>query len=168
MKCEHCKQNQATCFYQINTNGTVRSYSLCADCAAKLQLEGFDATSPFGTFETEVNNLFSGLFASPTKSTPKVDKSCPGCGARWRELATEGKVFCSQCYNTFREELEPTIRSLHGNTAHTGHAPLQTREMREKDARLAALKQEMSVAIAEENFEKAAILRDEIRALEKE
>lgn len=166
MKCEHCKQNEATCFYQIQANGTSRSYALCAECAAKLQPTGFDFSSPFG--EGDIGNLFQGFFGSPLKVAPKNDKVCPGCGAGWRELASTGKASCPLCYTAFREELEPTLRSLHGNTTHTGHAPARARATRERDSRLKALRQEMSAAIAEENFERAATLRDEIRALEKE
>ena len=162
MKCEHCKQKEATCFYQINTGGTLHSYSLCEDCAAKMQFEGLGFSSPF----EDMSHLFGGLFGA-VKPTQKADKTCPACGARWRDIAAKGKVFCAKCYEAFGEELAPTLRSLHGGATHTGRAPARERAMREKDTRLASLRAELTKAIAEENFELAATLRDEIRALEK-
>lgn len=169
MKCEHCKQNEATCFYEINTNGNLRSYSLCADCAAKMNFDGIEPTNPFEGFGADINQLFGTLFGVPTaKVTPKSTKTCPTCGATWREITTCGKVLCADCYNTFREEIEPTLRSLHGAATHAGRAPLKQRASREKDVKLSELRAALSKAIGEENFEEAATLRDRIRALEKE
>lgn len=168
MKCEHCKQHEATCFYQINTNGSLRSYSLCTDCAAKLNLGGIEPKNPFEGFGADMSQLFSTLFGSPEKATPKSEKACPTCGTTWREIASCGKVLCTDCYTAFRKEIEPTLRSLHGAAIHTGRAPAKQRAVREKDTRLAELRAALSKAIGEENFEEAATLRDRIRALEKE
>ena len=168
MKCEHCTQQEATCFYQINTNGSVSSYALCGSCAAKMGLSSHTQQYPFGGFAQDIGHLFDGFFTVPAKPTQKSTKACPDCGATWREIAASGKVFCAGCYNAFREELEPTLRSLHANAIHTGRAPVKQRTHREKNEKLAALREELKLAIQEENFEKAAILRDEIRTLEKE
>ncbi|MBR7182325.1 MAG: UvrB/UvrC motif-containing protein, partial [Clostridia bacterium] len=110
------------------------------------------------------SNLFQSLFEAPKK--PASGKACPSCKTTWRELASRGRPGCPQCYLTCGEELEPTLRSMHGNTTHTGRAPAKASEKRERESRLAALRREMSEAIASENFERAATLRDEIRALE--
>ena len=37
MLCEKCKKRTATVFYNENINGKTRSYSLCAECAAKMR-----------------------------------------------------------------------------------------------------------------------------------
>jgi protein arginine kinase activator len=79
---------------------------------------------------------------------------------------TDGKTGCPECYTTFGEELGATIRSIHGNVKHAGRAPARLRKDREKQDRLAALRKQMQEAITSENFEQAAKLRDEIRALE--
>ena len=82
------------------------------------------------------------------------------------EIAAEGKVFCPQCYADFREELSRTIRSIHGNVTHTGEMPAKLSAVQEKENKKASLKKALEAAIAAENFEEAATLRDEIRALE--
>ena len=163
MKCERCQQNEATCFYEINTNGNLHALALCASCAKQ---EGVQSELLFPGFEGGFSNLLQGLFASPVKSV--TGKVCPACKSSWRELAKRGRPICPQCYKTFREELEPSLRSLHGSTAHTGRAPAKASAQREREGRLAALRREMSEAIASENFERAAVLRDEIRALEQQ
>lgn len=161
MKCERCQQNEASCFYEINTNGSVHTLALCSACAKQSGVEG---EVFFPAFDGGFGNLFQSLFEGPKK--PASGKACPSCKTTWRELASRGRPGCPQCYLTFGEELEPTLRSMHGNTTHTGRAPAKASEKRERESRLAALRREMSEAIASENFERAATLRDEIRALE--
>lgn len=160
MKCEHCNQNEATFFYEETINGQKRALRLCAECAAKMQgeLGAFPSPSLSG------HDLLSGLFG--LSASPKSKKSCPQCGASWQALREHGKAFCPQCYLTFREELQPTLRQLHGNVTHQGRAPAERRAENEKKNRLSALRAALGDAIKAENFEEAARLRDEIRALD--
>ena len=173
MKCESCKQNEATFFYEETINGQSRSMRLCAECAAKMKageklfseqsdVFGFPSLTPFH------NNFLDDLFgiAAPTAST--TAKSCPECGATWNDLLKASKAFCPACYTAFLEELRPTLRSLHGNVTHVGRAPAGRRAQKERRDRLASLKAELAQAIKAEKFEDAARLRDEIRGLEKE
>lgn len=174
MKCEKCKKNEATFFYEETVNGKTRSYRLCADCAKALQQSGeiptagFD-TAPYPFFEdiSPFPDLLGGLFGLPAAAPrQKNRKTCPACGATWEDLAANGKVSCPKCYETFADELQGTLRSLHGNVTHTGRAPAARRAKQEKADKLAELKAELKAAVEAENFEKAASLRDEIRGME--
>ena len=164
MKCENCKTNEATFFYEQNINGESKSVCLCASCAAgyKGMPKLFGEGMPFHT------NLLDGLFSFSGEPRQESGKTCPGCSATWRELQKSGKAICPRCYETFGEELKPTLRQLHGNVTHVGRAPAGRRAQKEKRDRLAELKNQLSEAIREEKFEEAATLRDEIRRLEKE
>lgn len=164
MKCEKCNEREASVFLEQTINGESRSLHLCHDCAKIVQKEGFFETPfPFGA------DLFGGLFglSAPTR-TSSSSKTCPDCGATFALIRREGKVCCPRCYDTFAEELSPTIHSLHGKVTHTGRAPAGLRVAREKQTRLSTLQNELKNAIAAEEYEKAATLRDEIRAIEKE
>lgn len=163
MKCEKCNEREATVLYQQSVNGETTTAHLCAECAAKAQSEiGFSAHFPFG------GDLFGNLFgiSAPVKSP--ASKKCEGCGATFADIRREGKVCCAKCYDTFAAELEPTIRSLYGNTVHVGRAPAERKAARDKQNRMAQLKKDLRAAIEAEKFEDAARLRDEIKALEKE
>ena len=166
MKCEHCKKNEATCFYQFTNNGATGSLALCEACAAALQ-HGSAVPNPFSGFGADMSHLFDSLFGAPASKAPQNTKSCPTCGAVWRDISKSGRAFCADCYTTFGDELSPTLRSMHGAATHTGRAPAARRAVREKDEKLTRLRAELKEAITAENFEKAAELRDEIRALEK-
>lgn len=169
MLCEICKKKEATVFYEETINGTKRSYSLCADCATELEKQGEIslghsgfALPGFGGFH---DALFGGLFGISDGQSQRK-KACPKCGATMNDLQANGKVGCPECYSVFDEVLNGTIRSIHGNVKHVGRAPARFRQNRKKADRLDVLKQQLKDAVANENFELAATLRDEIRTLE--
>lgn len=170
MKCEKCNERDATFFYEENINGQKRAYHLCAHCAGEAGLFGSHThptgDEPFPTlFSTGCGDFLDDILGiAPTKATPT--KACEGCGTLWREIAKSGKVGCPLCYSAFGKELEASIRAMHGNATHIGRAPAARAAAREKETRLAQLKQALRAAIDSENFEEAARLRDEIRALD--
>lgn len=175
MLCEKCKKNNATVFYEESINGKTRSYSLCADCAKELEkngeislqhtpADGFFGTLGFGNIN---DSLFSSLFGLP-ENTRTSQKTCPLCHATFDDFRRHGKAGCPLCYNTFADELRGTVRSIHGSVKHIGRAPAKFKKRSENRTRLSELKQKLKNAIADENFEAAAELRDQIRALESE
>ncbi len=175
MLCEKCKKKEATVFYEETINGSSRSYSLCADCAGEMEKsgeltlhKGFFGSSPVGSL---TDGLFGGLFAIPD-TTRTSRKLCPLCHASLESLKRSGRVGCPQCYDTFADELRGSIRAIHGAVKHIGKSPKKREEAQapevETNTQLDNLKAELKAAISEENFEKAAELRDRIRAIEKE
>ena len=174
MLCEKCKKRTATVFYNENINGKTKSYSLCAECAAKMREAGElqDVTSMIGSFADPFSELhdqfFSGFFGMPALHSAAPEKRCPGCGSTYADIAESGKVGCPQCYETFGDELSHLIGSVHGTTTHTGCVPSRHRAKKERADRLRALKKDLEAAISAEDYERAAKLRDEIRSLEKE
>jgi protein arginine kinase activator len=169
--CEKCKKRTATVFYNENLNGKVRSYSLCGECAAKLHEKGDigDITSMLGSFADPFcdlhENLFGGFFGMGTQPS-MGGKKCPDCSSTFARIRGSGRVGCPTCYRVFAEELAPTLHTVHGATTHTGAVPARHRARRAKAEKLKQLKRQMQEAIAKENFEAAASLRDEIKQLE--
>lgn len=165
MLCENCKKKEATVFYEEIINGQKRSASLCSDCATEAEKTGSFGGASLSTFGGFHDSLFGGLFGL-AEAQPQPKKSCPACGATMSTLRNQGKVGCPACYATFRDELHGTIRSIHGNVKHVGRSPSRFRGERDKTDRLSLLKNQLKEAIIKEDFERAASLRDEIRALE--
>ena len=164
MKCEKCNAREATVLFKQTINGNTTTLHLCGECAAELQQGDLFAGSafPFG------GNLFGGLFGTKHADSTLTRKICPQCGAAWSEIRRDGKPHCPACYKTFESELEPTLRSLYGTAAHTGRAPAACKAARDRQNRSADLKRRLREAIDAEQYEEAARLRDEIKALEKE
>lgn len=173
MLCEKCSKNEATVFYREIVNGKEKKYSLCSDCAAKLEKEGkisFGADMPFGNFFNDydpMGSLFGSLFAPSFSLQPKSaeQKKCPLCGSTFEELVENGKVGCPKCYEAFADELEPTVRSIHGKTKHTGRAPGKLKAKIDRMKQISSLESEMKDAIKAQNFERAAEIRDQLKEL---
>ena len=71
----------------------------------------------------------------------------------------------------FGDELFPLIRRIHGNTTHCGKNSDRTVQKAEKheptkEEKIAQLKNELDAAVKEQNFERAAELRDTIKGME--
>jgi protein arginine kinase activator len=73
---------------------------------------------------------------------------------------------CSHDYQEFRDELLPLLESIHGEKQHTGKVPRRFPENRQIQMELARLRRELGDAVAREQYESAAQLRDDIRRLE--
>ena len=86
----------------------------------------------------------------------------------FEDIAQSGKVGCAKCYQTFKSLLAPSLKRIHGNTQHTGKVPSSAGEMVKKQNEIKRLKEELNQMIAQQNFEEAAKLRDQIRAMESE
>lgn len=159
MLCRNCGKRQATTHIKQIINGEVQEYHLCSECAAKLGVTSFN---PF-----EMSDLWGSLFSAPSQTAAETQR-CGFCGSLFSEIAKKGRLGCPQCYSVFREQLLPSLRKMHGKTNHVGKVPGNADETAKQAFRLKELKDKLKKAIAGEQFEEAAQLRDEIRSIEKE
>ena len=168
--CQKCQAKPAVFSYEQTINGKKSECALCADCAAewkrshKLNEEAFFQMSEFSPF-SGLDSLFGSLF-TPAVAVQQAGKKCPLCGATFADLKRSGKVGCAECYETFASELAPTVRSIHGTQKHTGRSPESLASETQKKKKLEALQKAMKAAVEAQEYEEAARLRDEIRALE--
>ncbi|MDD4716121.1 MAG: UvrB/UvrC motif-containing protein [Oscillospiraceae bacterium] len=164
MKCQSCGKNEALFHYSGTVNGQRIERHLCAGCAAKLGYEGiFFGGNGNHSFDALYSGLMSGL---PDQGI--METTCPQCKTTWREILQNGKVGCANCYSVFEELLGPYIHKIHGDATHKGHAPQNIDQHLQMEEKLLHLRAGLEVAVKEQNYEQAAVLRDEIRALEGE
>lgn len=113
------------------------------------------------------NNLdISNDIKSTQENDKKVDVVCSVCNTSFEEYKKEGKLGCGKCYQAFEKELKPIIESIYGFSEHIGKYPKN--QFKDVDAikTIEKLKEQLNIAIQEEEYEKAAELRDEILKLE--
>ncbi len=165
MMCQNCNKKQATTFIKKNINGVITETALCSDCARKL-----NATQMPFSFGDFFSGFLSDFDPSPI-GMPDV-KTCPLCGSTFADIAESGKVGCPKCYEVFEENLMPTVRRIHPGTVHKGKKPgsasIKIDSGESETDRIEALKNELNRCIEEQNFERAAELRDEINEMTKE
>ena len=164
MKCENCGKNEVNFVFHSNINGKVEEKHLCQECAGKLgyakrlqeSYAGMNSLfrrsfapmfSPMGLLSGGYADPFEGLFGGSLLSDGFFNDffTFPGLESGEANTATEEKT-----------ERQDTL----------GSAEERKQLCRERE--LNALRAEMQQAIASENFERAAQLRDQIRAKEKE
>ena len=91
---------------------------------------------------------------------------CPQCQMTWMEFRRSGRLGCSQCYETFHRELQPVISQIQGSIEHVGKAPIQDKGDLAQKRKLEDLRNKMQKYVDQQDFEKAAEVRDQIRELE--
>jgi len=186
MKCENCGKNEVTFVYRSNVNGHVEEKHLCSDCAEKLgytqrlgaqsqrMMQSFFGNSLFGNdffddffspmpsllgrrmkmLEDPFDDFFAempALSASPVQQQEAKQEKKDELVGQEDHIPDERKAAAAYA-KKLREEVFPDLRVclLHG-------------KMKAKEK---ALKLEMKKAVHQENFERAAELRDQIRSLE--
>lgn len=168
MLCQMCGQHPATTHIKTIVNGKLTQAHLCADCAKK---QGYG--NLFADWGSGFGNLLSGFMgsAAPARQVTR----CPGCGASFEDITRSGKIGCAQCYHTFRGQLLPIIQRIHGTAQHKGKVPgssaLRVTDTNNKivaveETPLEEKKRLLKQAIEVQDFERAAVLRDEIKELE--
>lgn len=166
MLCDKCQKNPATVHIVKIINGDKKEMNLCHGCAQENQELAFPgiAISPFS-----FQNLLSGFVDNMGKVADQhtiPELRCSSCGITAEEFKRSGLVGCEQCYKTFRTIINPIIQRVQGKTEHKGKFPKKAgRELINKK-RVIKLKEELQKAILEEEYEKAATIRDEIKNLQ--
>lgn len=114
------------------------------------------------------SDFFDGfdLFMQPV--TVKEEKKCPVCGHTYSDFRRTGKIGCSECYKVFRSSIAETLRRIQPSTTHTGKIPSKSGEELKLRRKYETLKQELSAAVKNEDYETAAKLHKQIREIENE
>lgn len=162
MKCQKCNQHEATTHITQIINGHKTEMYLCRECA-----EGNKDFINFKSgFDTEFDNLLGGFWGGMPKISVNTSvKKCDICGMTQNHFIKSGKPGCSNCYNVFQDLLLRPLKQIHGSTRHTGKIPERSgRDIRTAD-KIEELQTRLNRAIMEQNFEEAAVLRDEINEL---
>lgn len=159
MKCENCGKNEVTFIYQSNINGNVTEKHLCAECAEKLGYSGRVAAHSQRMMQNFFNGglfgrSFLGDFFSPM-------------GA----LSDRGGWLLEDPFEDFFADM-PALTAAPAKQEQKQEQKQEDLVGKEEQSRFAymrrmnALRMEMKKAVHQENFERAAELRDEIRKLE--
>ena len=161
MKCENCGKNEVTFIYQSNINGKVTEKHLCSECAEKLgytQKLAAHSRSMMQNFfgGSLLGNGFFDDFFSPMPS-----------------LMGRSGWMLEDPFDDFFADM-PALSAAPVQQEQANQKQQDDLVGKEEQSRFAylrqmnALRMEMKKAVHQENFERAAELRDQIRQLEAE
>jgi protein arginine kinase activator len=164
-KCDHCKKNVATVHLTEIQGGKQLEKHLCEHCAAAQ--EGLPVKT-----NTPINELLTNFVMQTSSASKELTTTgiCEHCGTSWAEFRQGGLLGCEHDYVQFEKELTPLLQRAHeGGTHHSGKTPARrggSAAPMKKAADLDRLRRELKKAIDVEDYERAAKLRDQIRAAE--
>ncbi len=152
MLCEECGKRPAEAVLKAVINGQTTTKNLCRECIKKYKAGDLHA-------------ILATILTTMTDKVQTPDLTCPQCGETYADFQKTGILGCAECYHVFSRELTPLIVRVQGRAQHAGRRPPVSEEEQERMSRMEDLRRRMEAAVAEENFEEAARLRDELRAM---
>lgn len=158
MNCDVCKKNQATVFLTQIVEGNMQKVNLCESCSKEKGV-----TDPTGF---ALADLLLGLGAAQEIDKSGTVTKCPACGFTQADFKKTGRLGCPACYETFGEGLGGLMKGMHKGSNHIGKVPTRMAQSLERDQQLKDLQRELRKAVADENYESAADLRDRIKTLQ--
>ncbi len=160
MLCDVCKCNDATVFLTQILEGKMQKVNLCDACSKE---KGVQDPTGFA-----LADLLLGIGAAEELEKGANTQRCVVCGYTQADFKKTGRLGCSTCYQTFLEGLTTLLKAMHKGTEHVGKLPQHAHRTIELTDKMKNLTASLEKAVAEENYETAATLRDQIKQLEME
>ena len=157
--CCVCKEKEATVHLTQIAGDKMQKVDLCEECAKQ---KGVNDPTGFS-----LADLLLGLGASQEieQAAGGADLKCPHCGFTQADFKKAGRLGCAECYKTFAEGLEGLLKTMHKGTRHVGKVPQGLQNGRDLNEKLKTLQKRLDKVVADEDFEQAASVRDEIKTV---
>ena len=155
MTCQRC-DDEASVHLTETANGRRREIHLCASCARAAGL-----LPPEKKPNLALEDVVQGLIVANVGELvgELAGLTCPVCGLKFMEYRAEGRLGCPNDYLVFSRGLLPLLNRAHGATRHVG----KVARLRPAAADRLRLRTRLRDAIASENYEEAARVRDQLR-----
>ena len=165
MLCERCKKEEATIHLTEIIKDIRSEVNLCESCAREVGLN-----SKLSKFSLSLPDMFSFLEANELTEheITSEQSTCKICGTSFSKYARYGKLGCSDCYKYLEDSMSKIIKGYHGDKKHAGKMPVKVPAGNAEivpNPEIVAfdLSERLQKAVAEERYEEAALLRDEIK-----
>ena len=153
MKCQKCDEKALFHITDVADGGGFSETHLCWRHAQDYIREPGEIVAGVGEKSESV-----------AAATAPSNRVCPVCKTTFAEFRTSGRLGCANDYRAFENELRPLLENIHGSARHVGRAPQH--QGAGPNQKILSLRKELQKAVTEENYERAAQLRDEIDRLD--
>ena len=152
MICDLCGENEAVLFIEQTNANSKRKLNLCVDCARK------NGVSPDSkTIGRSLAMLFESLLGKNKAQQKKEDsRVCPVCGSSVKEITMIRQAGCPECYSVFKSEALDSFT-----------LPKRLKNFRSVLTDRIIIQAKLEESLKREDYEKAAVYRDYLKALEK-
>jgi len=163
-KCDMCDKPATHHCVEIVGGKKIEKH-LCDEHAIEQGLAGSAAHLPINELLTNFVKLHSGMVEQQTADTG--DPTCEQCGMTFTQFRDKSLLGCPACYSAFEGPLTPLLERAHeGGTHHIGKTPRRGGAGIERQVQLTRLRKRLDDAVASEDYELAARLRDDIHGIE--
>ncbi|MCH5295227.1 MAG: UvrB/UvrC motif-containing protein [Treponema sp.] len=163
MECDFCHEREAAIFLeQVSANGQKRKISICMECA----IERGISPDP-KSIESSIGSLFKELSEASRKIQALNSRMCPVCGMSAGQIKKSGVTGCPECYSIFKADIKDFLERHGRKVAYSGSMPARLASFHSVLNDRIVLQNKLDDAVAKEDYEKAAMYRDYLRALER-
>jgi protein arginine kinase activator len=158
MNCDYCDK-PAVVHEMTVKNGIKKEVHLCQEHAAEV---GIDLPE-----QQPITQLLTHVTISQAPGRRRRERRvCPTCETSYAEFRKTGTLGCPDCYEAFDALLSPLIeRAQNGATHHAGKTPRRAGCSIDRQLHVQRLLKELDCAVAAEQYERAAQIRDQICTL---
>ena len=152
MRCVACGHRSAQLKVAKSVGRVQENLWLCDPCARRLGI-----VRPRAAY-TAIE-ILSGLFEG-VDDRAATELTCPSCGMTAHNLRLHGRTGCERCYEVFRPLIQELIADTAGSARHRGRYPRYLHAIKQVLVDRTVIREQLGLAVAEENYEEAARLRD--------
>jgi protein arginine kinase activator len=166
MKCDFC--NKMAVVHEVTVRGGIKKEVHLCEHHAKEAGVVMPGQQPINQLLTQFVIAQAGPGKAQKQKQAKIaNKACSGCGLTFAHFRQNGRVGCAECYTSFETELTPLIeRAQNGGTHHTGKTPRRAGSSMDRQLLIQRLLKELDHAVASEQYERAAKLRDRLTSMD--
>ena len=134
-------------------------------CDAHAQEEGLAIKA----VHAPINELLTNFVKLHSGVAQQAETACEQCGMTFAQFREHSLLGCPQCYSAFEAALSPLIeRAQEGASHHIGKVPSRAGAGEQRQHQLMRMRKRLTDAVAGEDYELAARLRDEISRMEEQ
>ncbi|MBC1371189.1 UvrB/UvrC motif-containing protein [Listeria booriae] len=162
MICQSCGEHEANIEIRHEFNGETFSVFLCKNCAEKQSMAYMQEQI------AEASVDFLSLLQKASEEDSEM-LECTYCGMSLQAVLDSSRLGCEHCYEQFAQKVNVMVeRAQNGNKGHIGKVPISQRGALAEQEQIRVLQERLEHLIADEAFEEAAIVRDQIKALKED
>ncbi|MBT3200120.1 MAG: hypothetical protein HN350_09405 [Phycisphaerales bacterium] len=157
-KCDKCGKPATIHLTEIVDGDKIEKH-FCQNCAST---DGITIQS-----EVPIGQLLEDFVLQSGVAEPTSELQCDVCGMTFSDFREDGLLGCPNDYDVFEDGLASVIeRAQEGATQHIGKVPYRADEAQKRQAAILRLRAELKGAVAAEDYEHAAAIRDQIKEIE--
>ena len=158
MLCEMCASKEANVAVELNENKQIKKLYLCHDCADRIGLI---------PEQDKIRKLILQKIKENNDSDGDFSRLCPVCGTSLKSIKTAFCAGCPECYHVFYSEIKEILNKKGLSLSYSGKMPNHVKGFRSVLTDRILLQSKLEESIEKEDYEKAAVYRDYLKALEK-